>query len=181
MSRRISLRSNAHSHARTMRQKKCKKLIPARKTARTLRVSLAHRGRRPEAFGWRSEVAVAAHGCQTHTQSAAAEAAWSRRASRASQGYGGRGVSGAITAASRSSPSAVGRLWTRAHEKGTEPERSAHRGSCGAGLKHRARDAGQPADLRLYLLGNLGVARRRGPRVPRDPGVPRRPRLWEAC
>ena len=33
-------------------------------------------------------------------------------------------------------------------EEGTEPEMSVHRGSCGAGLKHRARDAGEMADLR---------------------------------
>ena len=40
-------------------------------------------------------------------------------------------------------PGAVGRRWTpRQCEKGTAPERSAHRGSYGASLKHRARDAG---------------------------------------
>src|SRR5262245_53067591 len=46
-------------------------------------------------------------------------------------------------------------------------------------IKHRARDAGEPADLRFHYPngpvapGRLGAVRCRGPWVRRDPGVPR--------
>ncbi|MEA2876145.1 MAG: hypothetical protein QOF14_1341 [Hyphomicrobiales bacterium] len=59
------------------------------------------------------------------------------------------------------------------------PERSVHRGSCGAGFKHRARDAGELADLRSYRR-RLSAARRSGPRVRRGPGVPRAPSPFRA-
>ena len=53
-------------------------------------------------------------------------------------------------------------------------KREVHRGRDGANLKHRARDAMETADLRHYRTStSLDVARRRGPRVRQDPGVPR--------
>jgi hypothetical protein len=74
---------------------------------------------------------------------AAAQAARSRCASRASRDEDGRCERGVLLHSHRPGPTAVGRRWTpRRCEKGTAPERSAHRGSCGASLKHRARDAG---------------------------------------
>ena len=55
---------------------------------------------------------------------------------------------------------------------GRGPENSAHRGFCGASLKHRARDAGAKADLRFLRLpdGNLGRGRRSAS-VSRDIGA----------
>jgi hypothetical protein len=123
--------------------------------------------------------AVVAKGCRTHTRVATAEAARSRRASRASR---------VVVAASESGATphrqALQRWIGSTSSQGKEPERSVHRGSCGAGFKHRARDAGEMADLRkskhrtaLYRKASsrLIAARRSGPRVRQDPGVPRRP------
>ena len=45
--------------------------------------------------------------------------------------------------------------------KGTPPERSVHRGPCGAGFKHRARDAGELADLRLRQSGRRFIEKHR--------------------
>ena len=82
----------------------------------------------------------------------AAQAAWSRRASRASPVDRRRSI------VPRNRP--PGAAWSqerwvgaepRKPEKGAAPKRSAHRGSRGASLKHRARDAGEPADLRPSL------------------------------
>ncbi len=55
---------------------------------------------------------------------------------------------------------------SRQPEKGAGPERSAHRGPCGASLKHRARDADGFGGLAVFThSASLGVARHRGPRV----------------
>jgi hypothetical protein len=93
--------------------------------------------------------AVAARGGdETYRPNAAAEAARSRRASRASPGGLRWHVVRRCRPPDMSWPRiAVDRL--RHPRKGTEPERSVHRGSCGAGFKHRARDAGELADLRF--------------------------------
>ena len=61
-------------------------------------------------------------------------------------GYGGRCVCCVIPRAHRSTPKAVGRVSFGAHSA-RSPERSAQRGSCGASLKHRARDAGGTGGL----------------------------------
>ena len=61
-------------------------------------------------------------------------------------GYGGRSVCCVIRRAHRSTPKAVGRVSFGAHSA-RSPERSAQRGSCGASLKHRARDAGGTGGL----------------------------------
>jgi hypothetical protein len=62
-------------------------------------------------------------------------------------------------------------------------KKTRHRGSCGASLKHRARDAGGNGGLAALQSGGgsikppscFGAARHRGPWVRQDPGVPRRP------
>ncbi len=77
-------------------------------------------------------------------------------------------------------PSARCCRWSPSGGEAPAPERegslksNGHRGSCGAGFKHRARDAREMADLRSYRR-RLSAARRSGPRVRQDPGVPRRP------
>ncbi len=121
--------------------------------------------------------AVVSEGCNTHTRAETAEAARSRRASRASPGaLGGMSYRRCQPPRHAEAPEAVERLPRR---RGRKPERYVHRGSCGAGFKHRARDAGEMADLRSYRL-RLSAARRSGPRVRQDPGVPRRPRFSAA-
>ena len=78
---------------------------------------------------------------------ATAEAARSRRASRAPLGaLGGVPYRRCQPPGIVEAPAAVERLPAKARE----PERSVHRGPCGAGFKHRARDAGEMADLRHY-------------------------------
>ena len=114
----------------------------------------------------------------------AVQAAWSRRASRASLGRrcacarfskgkapDTTGLRPRIFPHRIGSPAAVDRHPCR---KARRLKRYVHRGPSGANLKHCARDAGELADLRLYLTStSLDVARRRGPWVPRGPGVPR--------
>ena len=125
--------------------------------------------------------AVVATGCNTHTRVATAEAARSRRASRAS-----RVVvvvhDGAATAPRE--PPDPQRWIGSTSRQGKEPERSVHRGSCGAGFKHRARDVGEMADLRHCQNERCLIERCRSASVSReteargsvqDPGVPRRP------
>jgi hypothetical protein len=80
-------------------------------------------------------------------------------------------------------PSARRRRWSPSGGEASAPEREGslksndHRGSRSIRLKHRARDAGEMADLRSYRL-RLSAARRSGPRVRQDPGVPRRPHFF---
>ncbi len=66
-------------------------------------------------------------------------------------------------------------------------ENSDHRGTCGANLKHRARDAGEKADLRKTTYRDAGPGRgrhllrtREGPEPvgPVDPRRPARPRTF---
>ncbi len=124
------------------------------------------------------------------TNPSAVQAARSRRASRASLGWIARGRGGRslclpkgsipgpdgtedeeASSPAQESPAAVDRHPCR---KARRLKRYVHRGPSGANLKHCARDAGELADLRLYLTStSLDVARRRGPWVPRGPGVPR--------
>ena len=128
--------------------------------------------------------AVVSEGCNTHTRVATAEAERSRRASRASPGaLGGMSYRRCQPPRHAEAPEAVERLPRR---RGRKPERYVHRGSCGAGFKHRARDAGEMADLRSYRTrlhrkasSRSGLARGLSPWVRQDPGVPRRPSLFE--
>jgi hypothetical protein len=122
--------------------------------------------------------AVVSEGCNTHTRAETAEAARSRCARWRVTGTHGGGVV-------RRLPSARRRRWSPSGGEASAPERegslksNGHRGSRSIRLKHRARDAGEMADLRSYRL-RLSAARRSGPRVRQDPGVPRRPHGAEA-
>ena len=76
---------------------------------------------------------------------------------RVTGGSGGCRTGGA-TARVREAPAAVDRHRAR---QGRKPERSVHRGSCGAGFKHRARDAGELADLRYFQIGRRFIEKHR--------------------
>jgi hypothetical protein len=118
----------------------------------------------------------------TRTPNAAAQAAWSCCAGRAARGRDGNACAASHRAGERQSP----QRWRDPRSKrfgARGSERSVHRGPCGASLKHRARNAGDTADLRL-IFGRRSfrnercrhcsdAARRRGPWVRRGPGVPR--------
>ena len=117
----------------------------------------------------RDRRAVAAPGCNTHTQRAAAEAAWSRRHRWRHGLFGGSAVTPCRTGRRCSSP----KRWIETSATGGHAEES---------LKHRARDAGEKADLRFYPTGRRsrprlpfcsGFARGLGPWVRWTPGVPR--------
>ena len=98
-------------------------------------------------------------GCRTYTSPEAAQAVSSRsdgfaeREPLEASGYGG---------SNRYAGAEVPQRWVA---------KSAHRVSHGASLKHRARDAGRRRTC--GTTNCLDVARCRGSRVPRDPGVPR--------
>jgi hypothetical protein len=98
----------------------------------------------------RDRRAVAAHGCNTHTQRAEVQAARSRcHELGATSLFGDAAVTPRQAARCRRGS----QRWL---------ENSDHRGTCGVNLKHRARDAGEKADLRFrhYPDGDLGRDRR---------------------
>jgi hypothetical protein len=126
---------------------------------------------------------VVAKGCNTHARVATAEAARSRRACCAPPGaLGGMSYRRCQPPRHVEAPEAVERLPRR---RGRRPERSVHRGSCRAGFKHRARDAGERADLRstksdgassksivpLQLRERLRPVGPSGPRRPAPPSL----------
>ena len=93
-----------------------------------------------------------------------------RRRAEGPDGRYGRGSSQSIAGPSARSSTAV----RVSLPDGERDERTTTGDVRGANLKHRARDAMETADLRHYRTStSLDVARRRGPRVRQDPGVPR--------
>ena len=88
----------------------------------------------------RDRRAVAAQGCNTHTQRAAAEAAWSRRHSWRHRTPWRQCRNSASSGQALPGSKAVGR------------NHSATGGHAEESLKHRARDAGEKADLRFYKI-----------------------------
>ena len=119
-------------------------------------------------------------GCKDVHPAPAAEAERSRRASRAPPGaLGGMSYRRCQPPRHVEAPEAVERLPRR---RGRKPERSVHRGSCGAGLETpragRRRVGGLAAtttERRFFREASLRLrlARGAGPRVRRGPGVPR--------
>ena len=123
----------------------------------------------------RDRLAVAAHGCNTHTQRAAAEAAWSRRHGWRHRVLWWQRRNSVPNGQALQQPKAVGR------------KHSATGGHAEESLKHRARDAGEKADLRFYqyrtaISAEIAVLLRCrempepvGPPDPRRPARPRTP------
>ncbi len=116
---------------------------------------------------------MASHGCNTHTQREAGPSRTVRaRQVRVSSLFGDDAVTPRQAARCRRGS----QRWLA---------NSDHRGTCGANLKHRARDFGEKADLRFrhYPDGGLGRDRRSaryreiskpvGPLDPRRPAPPR--------
>ena len=127
----------------------------------------------PETSGPVGAVAMRARNAR-----AAAQAVWSRRASRAPRGRGGICASGASPPAwTPAQERWVGPV-SRQPEKGAGPERSAHRGSCGASLKHRARDADGFGGLAVSLTRQASVSRGTEVRGSSGPRRSARPRIY---
>ncbi len=121
--------------------------MPAPKTCRIMRAPRSTRGASRGVLECGSG-AVVLEGCNTHTRAKTAEAVRSRRASRASPGaQGGCAPCDCLVARAQPRPQQRWRGTVPDEPKGTAPERSVHRGSCGAGFKHRARDVGEDDGL----------------------------------
>jgi hypothetical protein len=122
--------------------------------------------------------AVVAKGCNTHTRVATAEAERSRRAYRAPLGaLGGMSYRRCQPPRHAEAPAAVVRPPSR--EQGSLKRRD-HRGSRRIRLKHRARDAGEIADLRNTnpsgaLSRSIAPLQFRERLKPAGPTRPRRP------
>ena len=115
---------------------------------------------------------MAAHGCNTHTQRAAVQAARSRRDRFASPGLLTAALQLRVNGQALSRPKAVGRPRQTAIAEGvlkTQPTG----GRAEQAYKHRARDAGEMADLRHYQNG-----RRSWPGSPLRPGAARHRGTW---
>ena len=123
---------------------------------------------------------MAAHRCNTHTQRRRPKPRGPGATGSRQRALGGS----AVTPYQRSGAAEAQERWIgpKVAQGAKGPENDVHRESRGASLKHRARDAGEKADLRFLQYGRrpwpgspfrFGVARCRSPWVRSTPGVPR--------